>query len=1349
MPPSIDRPSGAADSLSQPHGRRFLLVTFGKPSVYVADANGEWRVLGAVQLKHLAVLTYLAMSEGRTAWRRVISDYLWGQNEDKDPRHGLRSSINLLRSDRGLGAEALSSGDKESVTLLADVAVDCLQFQRLINEGRHAEALDLYQGKFFAEWGVLGAEDFEDWASGKRAEFSRLFCATASAFARDLIDKGRPQDAAKLAERVRDEMPEARAHWKLLLECRVAARDRVRALSDAEHLEQLERDGELELDDELRRLIRTARSATPEFVAAVQPRSHGALTPEMVGREREFSLLVQAWERARADKFVHVRIESGPGFGKTRLLEEFGARLRGLPTRPPALIYVRANIAHRGSEFDLAARLASALGRFDAAHGVDAVNASVLAAMDPVLASVYGNAKPFYPPPTDAVRIRAAALADLAAAVGEKRPLVLLVDDIHWADLSSRHTIASAFANVAKVPLLLVTSARTSLGIGLSADSDVRLAPLQPEAIRQLCDSIADLPEAPWVDTLIDGLHRNSQGSPLQVLQSLALVMDSGGLRVNDGAWECTDRAALQASVEGAEVIARRLEALTPPELFMLIVAGIAGGSLSADALTAAIRRSGKDVDTALARLEERGLVERVGDTLRPAHDELVEHALGHVDTDVVRKAHALVAEQLDAVTADAPEALREIGSHYRAAREAGRTAAVFVRFVRARRAGGDRRPAMAVAREFAGDAPVVEHRALVRALPLTLRHAHVWHFGIGAVAVAAVLFAAIIVQRITREQPANSYAWIVLEGERQALAAESVGIRPDLFGNGRIGEVGRHPQIHIDGLPWDFGSITLNPQRSRVWATSGSVSDSGVTELFLIENGRARRLTYSRGDDVGPSWSPDGKRIVFATSRWSKLGRTNLAVIDLSSDSVTRLTDIENGWDVSPAWSPDGTRIGFVRRYASSGGDDYCIVAVDRASTTCASLGEHITPESEQSWTDDATFGGDALGYQNAPLTAAFSAKSGIKVVAATRDRINWLGQGSPSFRMFFPGTDHHTFDIALRADPAQRNAYRVVGGWTSVRAALIGGRSKSHPFLDSIWVALPGRPVTGVGFQLSAAGRNSAGEPATPTALHWTLLGDSSRAHVSPSGVFVATSPGSYRVRVTAGGWRTADATIEVAQARDSTLVIEDWSGDPWQRWRRFGSPLPVTVREGETSTLNVNNGGTFYSGVYAPNPFDASEGLGIDALISTPITMGQWQEIIIGVTPATDSLPLASWDHRSGWPRISSGDCWLHYPSGSEGDHKADVYAVDDSLGNHPAPRSLGAGTWYRLRLQVLPDGRCVTALNGTVVAVSKPSTEATLPRRIYIYGATAKTKIRVGHLEIFRGVRRDISLDTLQR
>lgn len=140
----------------------------------------------------------------------------------------------------------------------------------------------------------------------------------------------------------------------------------------------------------------------------------------------------------------------------------------------------------------------------------------------------------------------------------------------------------------------------------------------------------------------------------------------------------------------------------------------------------------------------------------------------------------------------------------------------------------------------------------------------------------------------------------------------------------------------------------------------TGAADEEGGDLFGLTTDGAVRRLTDD-GGSYGPSFSPDGSRIVFSSvgedgDVSDALGPSGLDLYVMTSDGSGRRRLVDGDEDVSPAWSPDGERIAFVR----GGGDDGTgrIVVVDLDDGVTRALVEPYGPaeDADPAWSPDGT---------------------------------------------------------------------------------------------------------------------------------------------------------------------------------------------------------------------------------------------------------------------------------------------------------------------------------------------------------------------------------------------------------
>ncbi|HZR93094.1 MAG TPA: hypothetical protein VFA44_11900 [Gaiellaceae bacterium] len=145
----------------------------------------------------------------------------------------------------------------------------------------------------------------------------------------------------------------------------------------------------------------------------------------------------------------------------------------------------------------------------------------------------------------------------------------------------------------------------------------------------------------------------------------------------------------------------------------------------------------------------------------------------------------------------------------------------------------------------------------------------------------------------------------------------------------------------------------------------------SGVNAIYEMnaDGSRQRRLTSGGPSDASspsrllyettPAWSPDGRRIAFASSRY---GSSDIFVMDASGEHVRRLTSTRDD-DTHPTWSPDGRRIAFVR------GGHGAIFVMNADGSHVRRLTGDTARQDDPAWSPDGRW----IAYaRNTPLTTS-----------------------------------------------------------------------------------------------------------------------------------------------------------------------------------------------------------------------------------------------------------------------------------------------------------------------------------------------------------------------------------------
>jgi class 3 adenylate cyclase/tetratricopeptide (TPR) repeat protein len=353
---------------------------------------------------------------------------------------------------------------------------------------------------------------------------------------------------------------------------------------------------------------RLAREARARFGVDV---AHEART-ELVGREREFAILRDALDRARHERTPQlVTLVGVPGMGKSRLVYELS---RVVDADPDLITWRQGRSLAYGSGVTLWAlgeivKAQAGIGEQDTPDHVAAkVRSSVADALSGskdeawveshllALVGLAGEMGLGADPRGEAF----AAWRRYLEALAEQRPLVLVFEDLHWADDSLLEFVDELVDWVSDVPLLVVGTARPELlerrpnwsGGKLNATT-LAIAPLSDEQTARL---LARLLESPVLDA--DAQHElleRAGGNPLYAEQFADLFVEQGS----------TEELPVPETLQG--IIAARLDGLQQAEKELLRDAAVVGKVFWQSSLGDGASGAGET----LHGLERKGFVRR------------------------------------------------------------------------------------------------------------------------------------------------------------------------------------------------------------------------------------------------------------------------------------------------------------------------------------------------------------------------------------------------------------------------------------------------------------------------------------------------------------------------------------------------------------------------------------------------------------------------------------------------------------------------------------------------------------------------------------------------------------------
>ncbi|MGH2417085.1 MAG: ATP-binding protein [Candidatus Limnocylindria bacterium] len=481
---------------------------------------------------------------------------------------------------------------------------------------------------------------------------------------RSLVSEGRPELEVRIGinsgEVVSTTLPRAGEGMVTGDAVNVAAR--VQQLADPGQILVGQRTASAAQGFEFRRLGprdvrgKTADVEVSELVGeATAPTATGValLRAPLVGRDEEIRLLTSIYDRVAAERRPHlVTLYGQPGVGKSRLTVEFLAGLGGRDT-PPQVVRGRCLSYGSGVTFwPLAEILKGEAGILDSdgperavakLHGLGSRLITPHLTTDrerttALLGFTVGIAVPGYDfGRLDPERLRVELVEAWRAffsALAADRPVVVVVEDIHWADAALLDVLDELGARVEGAVLFLcparpdLTDRRPAWGGGRRSFSGVFLDPLEPDDTSRLVSLLLAIEDLP--SDLHARIVERAGGNPFFVEEILRHLVDQGRITRVDDAWRAEPGLTAVTIPDTVQaVLAARVDLLGADEKRALQGAAVVGRIFWPSPIGRYLDIAPDRASELLRRLEERDLVlARFGSTMAGEREYIFKHAL-------------------------------------------------------------------------------------------------------------------------------------------------------------------------------------------------------------------------------------------------------------------------------------------------------------------------------------------------------------------------------------------------------------------------------------------------------------------------------------------------------------------------------------------------------------------------------------------------------------------------------------------------------------------------------------------------------------------------------------------------
>ncbi len=393
---------------------------------------------------------------------------------------------------------------------------------------------------------------------------------------------------------------------------------------------------------------------------------------ELVGRRSALDALAASLVRARSGHSSIALVAGPPGIGKTRIVEHFAgeAEREGFTT-----IVGRCRASDGAPAFWLWAQILKRLVEHDdyRAEITRLIERQVVRELEPALAQYapefiesIGEKQPPAEAalPADQRRfLFFEAAGRVLFACARRRPLVVFLEDLHWAGSPSLRLLEHVASEGAEVPLMLVATIRDEPRppdhpvdralATLRRRSDCTDVALQSLSRGEVGEYLSQVIGRPAPTDLISELYARTEGVPLYVIEATRLLDERGDLAHP----ERIARQGVPLPPRARDLIRRSLEGLTPECAEMLAIAAVLGREFTLTLLAAVAERERLEVLDRCDEAVAAGVLEESPDgagAYRFSHALFQETIYEDLATGRRARHHLAAARRLEHQYADA-----------------------------------------------------------------------------------------------------------------------------------------------------------------------------------------------------------------------------------------------------------------------------------------------------------------------------------------------------------------------------------------------------------------------------------------------------------------------------------------------------------------------------------------------------------------------------------------------------------------------------------------------------------------------------------------------------------------------